>query len=62
MFPEYRPYYYIDLNAENSNTYHSENGNDSEAVFVSDDGDAVFEIPGRDVTVRISAENSMAER
>ncbi len=57
MFPEYRPYYYIDLNAENSNTYHSENGNDSEAVFVSDDGDAVFEIPGRDVTVRISAEN-----
>ena len=57
MFPEYRPSYYIDLNAENSNTYHSENRNESEPVFVSDDGDAVFDIPGRGVSVRISAEN-----
>ena len=57
MFPEYKPSYYVNVNAENNDCYHSRSTNYAEPSFVSDDGDACFVIPGKGLTINVSVEN-----
>ena len=56
MFPEYRPFYYVNIDAETNYTYHSGHPNETAPVRQSESG-TVFEIPGHCAEITVFSGN-----